>query len=249
VSPGEGAEAAEPSALIPPGVPTATVARREELDAALIRLGVARDVPVILLIGGASGMESGQAEAAEAAIRWGVAPVAAELGATVVDGGTDAGVMRLAGAARIALDSAFPLVGVVAEALLLTHADMDQPRAFPEPNHSHLVVVPGSDWGDETPWLFDVAQWIAGTHPIRTVLVNGGPIARAELEESIRRGIPAIAIRGTGRAADDVSAEGFGDPSTPPYHSGLIDMAEATDVPGLRAALGAALRGGPWTKR
>jgi SLOG in TRPM, prokaryote len=222
--------------------------RHAELDAALVRLGVARNVPVILLIGGASGMAADQADAAQAAIREGVAPVAAELGATVVDGGTDAGVMRLAGEARAALGgAAFALVGVVAEALLLTHAGADQPRAFPEPNHSHLVVVPGSNWGDETPWLFDVAQWIAGSQPIRTVLVNGGPIARAELEESIRRGIPAIAIRGTGRAADAVGADGFSDTASPPYHGGLIDVAQANDVQGLRASLSAALRGGPWT--
>lgn len=201
-------------------------------------------MPVILLIGGAGGMESDQADAAQAAIRWGVAPVAAELGATVVDGGTDAGVMRIAGAARQALGAAFPLVGVVAEALLLTHADADQPRALPEPNHSHLVVVPGSNWGDETPWLFDVAQWIAGTRPIRTVLVNGGRIARVELEESIRRGIPAIAIHGTGRAADDLGTEGFSGPSTPSYHSGLIEVVDAADIEGLREALAAALRVG-----
>lgn len=230
-------------------IPTATIRRRADLDPGLRRIGVPRDVPVILLIGGASRMEDAEATAAELAIRQGVAPVAVELGAAVVDGGTDSGVMRMAGAARLALAGAFPLIGVVAEALLRAHADVDHPRAFPEPNHSHLVVVPGSDWGDETPWLFDVAQWIAGSRPIRTVLVNGGPISRAELEESIRRGIPAIAIRGTGRAADDVGADGFSDTSPPSYHSGLIQVVEATDVAGLRKALGAALRGAPWTTR
>jgi hypothetical protein len=204
---------------------------------------------VILLIGGASAMGHADQSAAESAIRFGVAPVAAELGATVVDGGTDAGVMRMAGTARQQLGSGFPLVGVVADALLQRPAGVDEPRALPEPNHSHLVVVPGSDWGDETPWLFDVAQWIAGSQPLRTVLVNGGPIARAELEESMRRGIPAIAIHGTGRAADDLGAEGFSDASPPSYHSGLIEVAEATDVEGLRTALRAGLRDGPWTKR
>ena len=191
---------------------------------------------MILLIGGASGMEVAQADAAEMAIRLGVAPVAAELGAAVVDGGTDAGVMRMAGAARQSLGAAFPLVGVVAEALLLTHGGANEPRAFPEPNHSHLVVVPGSNWGDETPWLFDVAQWIAGSRPIRTVLVNGGPIARGgagRVDPARDPGDrdPRHRTRG-GRSGRG----GFSDASTPSYHSGLIEVAEATDVEGLREA-------------
>jgi len=225
------------------GIPTATMAGPMDLEPELLRIGVPRDVPVILLIGGASGMEGDAQQAAEMVIRHGVAPVAAELGAAVIDGGTDAGVMRMAGAARRALDGAFPLVGVVAAALVGDPATPGRRRAFPEPNHSHLVVVPGNSWGDETPWLFDVAQWIAGSRPIRTVLVNGGPVARAEVEESIRRGIPAIAIHGTGRAADDLGADGFSDASPRSYHSGLIEVAEAADVAGLREALGTALRG------
>ena len=225
------------------GIPTASMAGPMDLEPELLRIGVPRDVPVILLIGGASGMERDAEQAAERVIREGVAPIAAELGAAVIDGGTDAGVMRMAGSARQALGGAFPLIGVVAASLVGDGPDPGRRRAFPEPNHSHLVVVPGSTWGDETPWLFDVAQWIAGARPIRTVLVNGGPIARAEVEESIRRRIPAIAIHGTGRAADDLGMNGFSDASPRSYHSGLIEVAEAADVAGLREALGTALRG------
>lgn len=165
--------------------------------------------------------------------------MAAELGAVVVDGGTDAGVMRMAGAARAssmqAGRRAFPLVGVVAEGLLRSA----EPRAVLDPNHSHRVLVPGDQWGDETVWLFDVAQEIAGSRPIRTVLVNGGPIAQTELEESVRRGVPVTVIAGTGRAADDLAGAAPGG-----HHSELIEVADSTDVAKLRQVLGAALRGG-----
>ena len=82
------------------GIPTCAIASSEDLDAALDALGIARNVPAIILIGGAAGMTDLQSTVADRAIREGIGPVAAEVGAVVVDGGTDAGVMQLAGQAR-----------------------------------------------------------------------------------------------------------------------------------------------------
>jgi hypothetical protein len=104
------------------------------------------------------------------------------------------------------------------------------------------VAVPGTQWGDETRWLFDLAELIAGDRPIRTVLVNGGAITRVELAESVRRGIPVIVIRGTGRAADDLDADDVLDGSDASYDRSLISVVEAAETEGLRSMLLEALR-------
>lgn len=224
------------------------VASRSDLQAELARIGLRTGVPVIVLIGGAGALAGSDAAAAERVIRGAVVPAARACGAAVVDGGTDSGVMRMAGAARAALGGAFPLVGVVAEGILAKIDDPADPGMLAEPNHSHLVVVPGTAWGDETPWLFDVAQHLAGARPVRTVLVNGGPIAQLELEESLRRGLPAIAIRGTGRAADEQPGTAQS-ASAGGYDRHLVVVADSADIEGLRRRLVGALRDDAWTMR
>jgi hypothetical protein len=215
---------------------------RADLRPELARIGVPSGIPVIVLIGGASGLTGEDAAAAQRVIRDAVVPVAADTGAAVVDGGTDSGVMRMVGEARAEARASFPLVGVVAQQLLDPNDPRTPPRATAEPNHSHMVAVPGSTWGDETPWLFDIGQHIAGSRPVRTVLVNGGPIAQAELEESLRRGVPAIAMRGTGRAADDQPGS-LDTASMRGYDRDLIVVADAADTAALRRLLAQALRG------
>jgi SLOG in TRPM, prokaryote len=218
-----------------------------ELDAALDQLEIPRGRPVVVLIGGASGMAQGEMEAAERTIGEAVGPAAREAGAVVVDGGTDSGVMQLAGRARAISGDGFPLLGVVGRGLVeLGTGDQGtatSARVPVEPRHSGIVVVPGSQWGDETTWLFDVAELIARGEPIRTVLVNGGPVTRSELAESLRRSIRVIAIRGTGRVADDLDADNVLDGPDATYDRSLISVAESSDTEGLRSMLSLALRG------
>jgi hypothetical protein len=73
-------------------------------------------------------------------------------------------------------------------------------------NHSHFVIVPGNDWGDESPWLALVASALSGTQPSATVLVNGGDTAWLDVEASVAAGRPVIVVDGSGRAADDIAA-------------------------------------------
>ncbi|XVS62387.1 hypothetical protein ACQPYE_29530 [Actinosynnema sp. CA-299493] len=82
-----------------------------------------------------------------------------------------------------------------------------------EPNHTHLVLVPGGAWGDESPWLAEVADVVAGPEPSLTVLVNGGPIAFADAEHSLFHHRPLVVLRGSGRTADLI-AEGADERST-----------------------------------
>jgi hypothetical protein len=177
------------------------VATVAELPAALAGLQLPRSSPVLVLIGGAGGLD----EAAVARLRPffddALAPLAGALDASVVDGGTSAGVMDLMGRARAELGGTFPLVGVAAEGTVTPTG-----TATLQPDHSHVLLVPGSGWGDESPWLTHVADQLAGESPSVTVLVNGGEIALDDVARSVKAGRPVLVLDGSGRVADALAA-------------------------------------------
>lgn len=176
----------------------------DELPDALRELGLGRGRPVIALVGGADGLDNSDLVRLRPLFVEGLAPLARDLGACVVDGGTDAGVMRLMGEARGGTGSGFPLVGVVAAGTVDLPGEPNlRPDAAPlEPHHSHFVLVPGSRWGDESPWLARVAGTLAGGSPSITVLVNGGKTTREDASLSVTSGRTVIAVAGSGGAAD-----------------------------------------------
>lgn len=180
-----------------------------ELPRALRSLGLLDyPSPVIVLVGGADGLgDSEMAHLRPAFVRV-LAPLAEALGISVVDGGTDAGVMRLMGEARAEVGARFPLVGVAAAGTVTL------PNAFStsfgasrlEPHHTHFVLVPGSSWGDEAPWLVSVASVLANGAPSVTVLVDGGETTWEDATLSVEAGRPVIAVADTGRAADALAS-------------------------------------------
>jgi hypothetical protein len=112
--------------------------------------------------------------------------------------------MRLFGEARAATGATFPLVGVVAAGLvqLPNEPDPRHAKAPLEPNHTDFVFVPGKKWGAEAPWIARTATVIAATAPSITVLVNGGQIAYADVQNSVETGRRVVVIAGSGRTAD-----------------------------------------------
>jgi TRPM family ion channel len=180
------------------------VRRSEALPAALRELGLGRSRPVLVLVGGAGGLDDADRARLRPLFTEVLAPRAGALGASVVDGGTDAGVMRLLGRARAETGAAFPLVGVAAAGTIsLPGVPPPRPDAAPlEPNHTHFVLVPGSTWGDEARWLARVASALAAGAPSVTVLVDGGETAWEDAAVSVEAGRPVIAVSGSGRAAD-----------------------------------------------
>ena len=51
-----------------------------------------------------------------------------------------------------------PLVGVIVRALAaLPGEPAADDAAPPEPNHTHVLLVPGESWGDEAPWIARLA--------------------------------------------------------------------------------------------
>jgi hypothetical protein len=216
----------------------------DALDAA----GVPRGRPALVLVGGAGGMDDAALQAVQALLGRAVVPVLDRHAAAVVDGGTDAGVMRAIGRARSAGGHGFPLIGVAAEGTVALPG-REQPRAHAvglEDHHTHVVLVPGSEWGDESGWLAVVADAVADGHPSVTVLVNGGEIAYADVWSSVERGRPLLVLAGTGRTADAIAA--VPGPADDPRAariagSALTRVVPVDDVGAVRSALDAALAG------
>jgi hypothetical protein len=180
------------------------VLNEADLSTALGKIGLHESRPVLVLIGGASKLSNTDLTQLRSLFVEALAPLAESLGVFVVDGGTDAGVMRLMGQARAEIGATFPLVGVAPVGLVslpdtLFSSSYGSP---PEPHHTHFVLVPGSNWGDESPWLAHVASVLADGAPSVVVLINGGEIAWEDVSQNIKVGRPAIAIAGSGRAAD-----------------------------------------------
>lgn len=239
------------------GVPATHVriSRAGEIPAVLAQAGVRRGRPVVVLVGGAGGMDDKDLATLAGVLRDAVLPVLERHDAVVVDGGTDSGVMRLIGRARSAAGARFPLVGVVAAGTVTVP---DGGPAAPdaaqlEPNHTLVLLVPGASWGDEEPWITDVAAAIAGHRPSVTVLVNGGQIAYADVAGSLRSGRPVVVLAGSGRTADaiaDARAGGGGDPRAIAIAaSPLTRVADIAEAGAVAAAIEAALADPPARSR
>jgi TRPM family ion channel len=197
------------------GPRVARIARAADLPGALKALGIGRPRPVLVLVGGADGMTADQQAAVTEAIER-LAPALGRWGAAVVDGGTDSGVMQVMGQARAATGGSFPLIGVAAERTVTL------PGTFPadgtarlEPHHTHVILVPGDTWGDESPWLSSVATALAGREPSLTLVVNGGQLTYDDIGHSLQAERPVVVLAGTGRTADAIAAAAGGQPGDP----------------------------------
>ncbi|MEY3867604.1 MAG: hypothetical protein RLZZ338_1495 [Cyanobacteriota bacterium] len=179
-----------------------------DLPNAVQNLGLQKACPIIVLVGGASGIHDRDMISLRQMFVEVLAPRAQSLGAIVVDGGTDAGIMQLMGNARAQMGGTFPLIGVAAigTVVLPDTTPMRPDAAALEPNHTHFVLVPGSNWGDESPWLASLASELSQGKPSLTVVINGGEITWQDVEQSIKVGRPVLTIAGSGRTADKIAA-------------------------------------------
>ncbi|MGK5681977.1 hypothetical protein [Actinoplanes sp. URMC 104] len=176
-----------------------------DVPAAVASLGLGGPHPALVVVGGAGRM--GDERALAAVFDELIAPAVRAHRAIAVDGGTDAGVMRLLGRSRAA-GAPFPLVGVAAYGTVTYpgHEGVNPDSALLDGNHSHFVLVPGDTWGDEAAYLAAVASALAGDRPSVTVLANGGDISLADAEHSLAHRRPVLVLSGTGRSADRLAA-------------------------------------------
>jgi hypothetical protein len=212
------------------------------LGAALAALGLDGHRPVLVLVGGAAGLDPDLHQPLLDLFR-ALVPALSAAGALVVDGGTRSGVMALMGDA--ALGTGLPLLGIVARGTLCLPGLGDQGPtgstdwpggADPDPGHGRFLLVPGTDWGDESPWIATAASVLAGDRPSLTLVVGGGAVTARDLREGLHLGRPALILAGTGGTADALVGGIRGDAGPaldlPPGTGELVEVMDLT-----RAAL------------
>jgi hypothetical protein len=184
--------------------------KHSDLEYALTELNLEGGYPVIVLIGGA--IDQPQAEATMRAIQT-IAKLAHEMKIMVICGGTDMGVMARIGQIRAQNTYTFPLIGITLEDRV-TWPGGPQSNKFLwwgserwqlEPNYPYFILVPGSHFGDESPWIIEAANIFSNENQSVTILINGGEISRRDVQLSLEEGRPVIVLSHTGRLADEIS--------------------------------------------
>lgn len=208
--------------------------RREQLPQALSELGLRGNCPVIVLIGGF--IQGQHAQVTHRAIEV-LAAFAEENGALIICGGSDLGVMDSIGQTRAAHRYTFPLLGV----------NLEDPVTWPNgprakqflwwgterwplaTGYSHFILAPGSQYGEDSPWIAEAATCLSRGNSSVTILANGGSVARKDVSLSLENGRPVIALAGTGRLADEIANQ--------PNHSSLVVIVSAHDEHALKHAI------------
>lgn len=217
----------------------AQVRQFDEIPTALDRLGLGRPQPVVVMIGGAGGLSVAEVNGLPRRLAVSLVPVLEQAGAVGLDGGTQSGVMRAFGEARGEKGASFPLLGVVAAGTvrLPGTGDSGQDLGSLEPNHSHFLVVPGQDWGDEAAWIARVATVLAAGCPSVTVIINGGEIAYSDVQNSVDAARPVVTLAGSGRTADELAQAiegGSADPRAVALAaSGMVQAVRCDDLSAL----------------
>jgi hypothetical protein len=162
---------------------------------------------LIVITGGAGGMSADEISRARPLFLEGLARVAAAESIAILDGGTNSGVMALAGEGAQQHGLSAPLIGVCPRACVGWPGHWNPwARAQLEPNHSHFALTPGRRFGDESALIYEMAQALGERMPTLALLVNGGEIALDEALRNATQGREMIVLEGSGRAADAIAA-------------------------------------------
>ena len=151
------------------------------------------------------------------------------------------GVMAEIGKIRSRNHYKFPLVGIAPEELVAWPGGLRNTKFLwwgierwqLESHHTHFILVPGGQFGDESPWIVDTATILSGGRRAVTILINGGEVSRKDIELSLEYGRPVIALSGTGRLADELSRQ--------PNRNKLIAVVSANDEQRIIEVVQAAL--------
>lgn len=171
--------------------------------------------PALFISGGAGLMDAKQKEYTREAVLYGLAKFAADYGVTVIDGGTQAGVMELMGEAHRMQHYRFPLIGV-APVGAVRFPGYDNPDGVPlDPDHTHFVLVDGEKFGDESDLIVRLANALTAGRDTRAfgVVVNGGGITTQETYDRAlvpETALPLLVFDGSGRFGDLLAAAARG---------------------------------------
>lgn len=186
----------------------------EGLTAALAELCLTRPRPILILVGGAANLDATTGGALLPVFER-LAPRLDELDALVIDGGTPFGVMALMGRARRRSAAGFPLLGVapLGRIALDPVDEVSDPPAVEadakvplDANHTHFLLIPGERWGDESPWITDVAEHLAGGHGSLMLVAAGGAITLLDVIHRLRARGRVLVLAGSGGTADRLAS-------------------------------------------
>jgi len=185
---------------------------RSDLAQAIVELGLKGHYPVIVLIGGE--IDEQHRELTRRAIQ-AVSRAAEDMHAVVICGGMDMGVMAEIGQIRSRNGYKFGLVGITPEELVTWPGGprgtkllwWGKQRWQLESHYSHFILVPGSQFGDEAPWIGDAAALLSKGYRSVTILLNGGEVSRKDIELSLKNDRPVIVVSRTGRLADELARQ------------------------------------------
>ncbi len=135
----------------------------------------------------------------------GIARAAADLKATIIDGGTEAGVMKMMGQGVADRGFKSTLIGVAPRELVAYPGSKGAGTTPLDPNHSHFVLVEGQDWGSETSLIFKLMNSLAAKVPSVVLVAGGGNVTKDECLQVVRQNLPLIILEGTGGVADEIA--------------------------------------------
>jgi hypothetical protein len=186
--------------------------KRSNLEQAISELRLGGNYPVIVLIGGE--IDEQQAETTRLSLQT-ISKIANDMNAVIICGGTDMDVLAEISQERWKNHCTYPLIGVAPKDLVTWPGGprstnflwWGRKRLPLEPHCSHFILVPGSQFGDESPWLVETVDILSKGHRSVTILINGGEVSRKDIEFSLENNRPVVALSLRGWLADELSSQ------------------------------------------
>lgn len=186
--------------------------------------GLANTSSFILIIGSGENFSDEATASLTRLFQTGIIPAASSCKSIIIDGGTDAGVMRLTGKSANEEEFSYPIIGIAPKSKVDYLSTGEAGLTPLEPNHSHFLLTPGKDWGSETRLMFDLIQALLNLNQLDTtniktsgsllipsrvtgvcILAGGGVVAKKELLKAVQANLPIIIIKGSGKLADEIA--------------------------------------------
>jgi hypothetical protein len=191
--------------VFPNGHQALSVRTNGNTDAASIveALNLSQSRRLFILSGGAGGM-SKEIVTQLSHLFITIGQMLAQMSCTVIDGGTESGVMRLMGRALARAGQNVPHIGVVPARAQAGPNGIEAEDVL-DPHHSNFVLVDSDEWGGEVQVMYRLANYLSRQVPSLAMLVNGGGISLQEVEQNVAQGREIIVISGSGRLADEIT--------------------------------------------
>lgn len=191
--------------------PSASATAREIVEA----LEIKHPKAVLLIIGGADSLDEKVSSRLIQLFGRGIARAAAGLNAVIIDGGTEAGVMKMMGQGVADRGFKSALIGVAPLGLVSYPGSDGEGKTPLDPNHSHFVLVEGKEWGSETSVIFKLMSTLTLKAPAVVLLAGGGAVSKNEALQAVRQNLPLVVVEGSGGLADEIATAWKAKPDLP----------------------------------